>query len=62
MFFYALLMLTCFFFSLHLNHHHKGFVYYMTLITTYMGLMCFITFIVLLVETIQGYIGKGHCK
>ena len=47
-FFYALLMLTCFFFSLHLNHKHKNFVYYMTLITTYMGLMAFITFLVLL--------------
>lgn len=60
-FLYALLIFAIVFFSLHLDYKSKKFVYYIYLVSTLLGVFSMLTFIVLLVQTILGFVGTGDC-
>ena len=61
-FIYALMLLAIFFFSLHLDYKSKKFIYYTYFVSTVLGLLSMLSFIVFLAQTVQGFIGTGDCK
>lgn len=61
-FWFVVLIGCIMFYSLHLDHKNKKFIYFSYLATTIAGILSFISFLVFLVQTIQGFLGKGDCN
>lgn len=60
-FLYALMFFGIIFLSIHLTHSNKKFIYYIYLFSTLFGLFSVITFVVILVDIIKGFIGSENC-
>lgn len=56
------MLLAIFFFSLHLDYKSKKFIYYTYLVSTILGILSMLSFIVFVAQTVQGFIGTGDCK
>ncbi len=61
-FWFVVLIGCIMFYSLHLDHKNKKFIYFSYLATTIAGILSTISFLVFLVQTIQGFVGKGDCN
>jgi cellulose synthase/poly-beta-1,6-N-acetylglucosamine synthase-like glycosyltransferase len=69
-FIYAMMVLTIIFYSVHLTHSNKRFIYYIYLFSTIFGLFSLLTFIIFFVDVIKGFAGVNngnsliiqHCK
>lgn len=60
-FLYALMFFGTIFLSIHLTHSNKKFIYYIYLFSTIFGLFSVITFVVILVDIIKGFVGSDNC-
>jgi hypothetical protein len=61
-FFYALMILTIIFFSLHLKSDNKKFIYYIYLISTMMGVFTIVAFILYIVDIVNSFLGTPNRK
>ena len=61
-FLYCLMFFGIIFLSVHLTHSNKRFIYYIYFFSTCFGLFATVTFIIILVDTIKGFVGANNCK
>lgn len=61
-FFYALMFLGVVFFSVHLTHGNKKYIYYIYFFSTLYGLMSILTFVVIIVDIAKGFSGLNSCN
>jgi cellulose synthase/poly-beta-1,6-N-acetylglucosamine synthase-like glycosyltransferase len=59
-FIYAMMVLTIIFYSVHLTHSNKRFIYYIYLFSTIFGLFSLLTFIIFFVDVIKGFAGVNN--
>jgi hypothetical protein len=59
-FIYAMMVLTIIFYSIHLTHSNKRFIYYIYLFSTIFGLFSLLTFIIFFVDVIKGFAGVNN--
>lgn len=59
-FLYALMVLTIIFYSVHLTHSNKRFIYYIYLFSTVFGLFSLLTFIIFFVDVVKGFAGVNN--
>jgi len=59
---YALIVLAIIFFSIHLTHTNKKFIYFIYLFSTLFGLFSLVTFVIFFVDVIKGFAGLDTCS
>jgi hypothetical protein len=59
-FLYAMMILTIVFFSIHLTHSNKTFIYYIYLFSTIFGIFSFVTFVIFFVDVVKGFSGENN--
>ena len=60
-FLYTLMILAIIFFSVHLTHSNKKYIYYVYLFSTIFGLFSLLTFIIFIVDVTKGFLGLDTC-
>lgn len=61
-FLYCLMFFGIIFLSVHLTHSNKQFIYYIYFFSTCFGLFSVITFVIILVDTIKGFVNADSCN
>ena len=61
-FFYIVMFCGVVFFSIHLTHGSKSFIYYIYFFSTVYGVFSLTTFIVILIDIAKGFSGLNSCK
>lgn len=56
-FLYAMMLLTIIFYSIHLTHSNKKFIYYIYLFSTIFGIFSLTTFVIFFVDVVKGFSG-----
>lgn len=60
-FLYSLMILAIIFFSIHLTHSNKQYIYFVYLFSTIFGIFSLLTFIIFLIDVIKGFTGVNSC-
>jgi hypothetical protein len=60
-FLYTLMILAIIFFSIHLTHSNKRYIYFVYLFSTIFGIFSLLTFIIFFVDVIKGFAGLDTC-
>jgi len=60
-FLYCLMFFGIIFLSVHLTHSNKRYIYYIYFFSTCFGLFAVVTFVIILVDTIKGFVGANNC-
>ena len=60
-FFYVLMFFGVVFLSIHLTHNNKRFIYYIYFFSTMFGLFSVITFVVIIIDIANGFVGNDNC-
>jgi hypothetical protein len=60
-FLYAMMILAIIYFSVHLTHTNKIFIYYIYLFSTIFGLFSLLTFIIFFIDIIKSFTGSNTC-
>lgn len=58
-FLYALMILAIIYFSVHLTHTNKVFIYYIYLFSSIFGIFSILTFIIFFIDIIKGFTGSN---
>lgn len=61
-FLYVIMFFGVVFFSVHLTHSNKRYIYYIYFFSTMYGLFAVLTFIVIIVDIAKGFAGMSSCK
>jgi len=61
-FIYVMMYMAIIYYSIHLTHGNKKFIYYIYLFSTLFGLFSLTTFIIFFVDVIKGFAGLNTCK
>lgn len=61
-FLYCLMILAIIFFSVHLTHSNKRYIYFIYLFSTIFGIFSILTFVIFFVDVIKGFAGLDTCK
>lgn len=61
-FLYTLMILAIIYFSIHLTHSNKRYIYFVYLFSTIFGLFSLLTFIIFIVDVVKGFAGLDTCS
>lgn len=61
-FIYVMMYLSIIYYSIHLTHSNKKFIYYIYLFSTLFGLFALTTFVIFFVDVIKGFAGLDTCN
>ncbi len=59
-FIYVLMILAIIFFSIHLTHSNKKFIYFIYLFSTIFGIFSILTFVIFFVDVVKGFAGLNN--
>jgi cellulose synthase/poly-beta-1,6-N-acetylglucosamine synthase-like glycosyltransferase len=60
-FIYALMFFGVVFYSIHLTHSNKKYIYYVYLVSSVYGLFSVMTFTVIIIDVAKGFAGSDNC-
>jgi len=55
------MILAIFFFSLHLRHDNKRYVYFIYLISSLFGIFTILTFFIFIADIVKSFTGAANC-
>ena len=61
-FFYAVMFFGVMFFSIHLTHGNKKYIYYIYFFSTMYGVFSILTFVVIIIDIAKGFSGLDSCN